>query len=258
VSVRVLGAPAIPDADPRRHLRGKSLELLVYLVVHDGQASVEAILDDLLPDAPASKAAGRLHTYVSDLRNTLRRTGGAGSYLTHPGHRYVLNPDALDVDLWHMRAAVRRASTSPDRDTRVAALRTAVAAYSGHLAAGRDYEWIEPYREAVRQQALDACLALVELLADDPAAQLDLLHTAIACNRHTEALYQHAMRAHARLGHTDAVRTLTRQLARALAEIDAEPADDTIALARRLTTPASPGEQCHDRRTPPSRHEGAA
>jgi hypothetical protein len=55
------------------------------------------------------------------------------------------------------------------------------------------------------------------------------------------------MRAHAALGQRDAIRTLRRTLTRRLAEIDAEPSDDSLALAdhliadlQRPTTPRRP------------------
>ncbi|MEV0217519.1 BTAD domain-containing putative transcriptional regulator [Micromonospora sp. NPDC050695] len=234
VEVTVLGTAAIVDVPPGPTLRKKSLEVLVYLAVHDGDASAEAILDDLLPDAPANKAPGRLYTYVSDLRTIMRRTAGRGTYLTHPHQRYVLNRDAVDVDLWRMRAAIRDANQATDPAERLAALRRAVDTYQGHLADGADYEWIEPYREAVRQQALDAYLALVDALADNPAEQLTVLDAAIGHNPYAEELYQQAMRARAALGHLDAIRSLRRALTRALGEIDAEPSDDTITLADQL------------------------
>ncbi|WP_280840999.1 BTAD domain-containing putative transcriptional regulator [Micromonospora sp. A200] len=234
VRVRVLGTPGLVDGDPQRTPRAKSLELLVYLAVHDRAASTEAILDDLLPDAPTSKAAGRLYTYVSGLRAVLRHTGGPGSYVTHPDHRYLLQRDLLDVDLWRMRAAIREAGQATDAQTRTAALRRAVDAYTGPLAEGCDYEWVEPYREAIRQDALDAHLALADALAAQPAQQIAVLDAAIAHHPHHEALYRSAMRAHAQLGHLDVIRALRRRLTHALAEIDAEPDDDTLALADRL------------------------
>jgi DNA-binding SARP family transcriptional activator len=236
VDVTVLGRPAIVGADPQRSLRAKSMELLVYLAVQDGAAAVENILDDLLPDAPASKAVHRLHTYISDLRAVLRHNAGPGTYITHPGHRYVLNPDRFDIDLWHMRAALRDARTADTDQTRIAALRRAFDAYSGPLAGGCDYEWIEPYREGVRRQALDASLALGELLAEQPADQLTVLETAMDHHPYAEPLYQAAMRAHAALGQLDAVRGLRRTLTRRLAEIDAEPGNDSLSLADELVT----------------------
>ncbi|MFG3329618.1 BTAD domain-containing putative transcriptional regulator [Micromonospora chersina] len=234
VRVQVLGAPAVVGADPHRTPRAKSLELLVYLAVHDGTASTDAILDDLLPDAPTSKAAGRLYTYVSGLRAVLRHAGRSAGHVTHPDHRYVLNRDLLDIDLWRMRTAIRDAAHATDPRTRAAALRRAVDAYTGSLADGCDYEWIEPYREAIRQEALDAHLALTETLTGQPVQQLAVLDAAITHNPHHEALYQAAMRARADLGDVEGIRMLRRTLARRLNDIDAEPSDDTLALADRL------------------------
>ncbi|MEH0981881.1 BTAD domain-containing putative transcriptional regulator [Micromonospora sp. CPCC 205556] len=239
VRLTVLGAPRIVDGDPQRNMRAKSLELLVYLAVHNGAASAEAILDDLLPDAPTSKAAGRLYTYVSGLRAALRHNGGPGSYVTHPDHRYLLNPDMLDIDLWRMRAAIREAGQAIDPQARAAALRRAVEAYHGPLAQGCDYEWVESYREAIRQEALDAHLALADTLDGQPAQQAAVLEAAIAHQPHHEALYQAAMRARAELGHLDAIRTLRRRLTRALADIDARPGADTLALADHLVAQAT-------------------
>ncbi|MDG4803168.1 BTAD domain-containing putative transcriptional regulator [Micromonospora sp. WMMD980] len=258
VQVSVLGTAAIVDVPPGPTLRKKSLEVLVYLAVHYGDASAEAILDDLLPDAPANKAPGRLYTYVSDLRTIMRRTAGRGSYLTHPHQRYVLNRDAVDVDLWRMRAAIRDANQATDPAERLAALRRAVDAYRGHLADGADYEWIEPYREAVRQQALDAYLALVDALTGDPAEQLTVLDAAIGHNPYAEELYQQAMRARAALGHLDAIRSLRRSLTRALGEIDAEPSDETIALADELVAQVQRPARRPDLRPAPRPGDGAA
>jgi DNA-binding SARP family transcriptional activator len=233
VEVTVLGDAAIVATAPDRRPRRKALELLVYLAVHDGSATVEAILDDLLPDAPASKASERLHTYVSDLRAVMRRIGGPATYLTHPHQRYALSPDTIDIDLWRMRAAIREAHQATDPQQRIDALQRAVDAYRGPLADGAHYEWAEPYREAIRQQALDAHLALADAVTD-PAAKARILEAAIGHSPYSEHLYQQAMRARAALGHLDAIHTLRRALDRALAEIDAEAGDDTIALADQI------------------------
>jgi DNA-binding SARP family transcriptional activator len=195
---------------------------------------------------------------VSNLRTVMRHTGGRGAYVNHPGQRYVLNPDAVDVDLWRMRAAIRDADRAGDPQERVAALRRAVDTYGGHLAEGADYEWIEPYREAVRTQALDAYLALAEALADKPAEQMTVLEAAIRHNPYAEELYQQAMRARARLGHLDAVRTLRRAVTRALGEIDAEPSDETIALADELVAQAKRPGRRPDLRPAPRPGDGAA
>ncbi|MEU2610663.1 BTAD domain-containing putative transcriptional regulator [Micromonospora sp. NPDC007271] len=230
VEVTVLGPPAIVGATGERTLRAKSLELLVYLAVCDGDAAAESILDDLLPDAPASKATHRLHTYVSDLRAVLRRHAGPGTYLTRPHHRYHLNPERFDIDLWRLHAAIRATGS---RAERVRALRRAVDSYRP-LAEGCDYEWLEPHRHAVQREALDAVTTLLEELADQPDQQAAVCDTALPHHPYSEDLYRQAMRAHAAVGNLDAIRALRRTLTRRLAEIDAEPSDDTLALADRL------------------------
>ncbi|MEU8158828.1 BTAD domain-containing putative transcriptional regulator [Micromonospora parva] len=233
VDVRVLGGARIVDMDTTTPLRAKAFELLVYLVVQDGEAAQDNILDDLLPDAPASKAPHRLHTYVSALRKTLVLTGGPATYLTHPSRRYALNRDALDTDLWRMRDALRDAALATTDNDRTAALQRAVDAYDGSLADGFDFEWIEAYREGIRRQALDAHLALAAA-TPDPKQALAVLEAAMRHDPYAEASYQQAMRAHAALGHLEQIRSLRRTLTRRLDEIDAEPSEDTLRLADRL------------------------
>lgn len=233
VEVRVLGDAHIIDIDTTQPLRGKSLELLVYLAVRGGTASQEAILEDLLPEATSSKAPHRLHTYVYNLRRVLKQTGGPATYLSHPDRRYILHRDAVDVDLWRMSDAVDEANRAANPADRTSALRRAVDAYQGPLANNKGYEWIEPYREAVQRQAVDAALALADEL-DQPAEALAVLTTVMGYSPYAETLYQAAMRAHAALGDPAAIRDLQRQLARSLDEIDTEVSDETTALARSL------------------------
>ncbi|WKU03405.1 BTAD domain-containing putative transcriptional regulator [Micromonospora sp. HUAS LYJ1] len=240
VEVTVLGPPAIVNASHPRTLRAKSLELLVYLAANDGDASIEAILEDLLPEAPSSKALHRLHTYVSDLRAVLRHHTGPGSYLTNPHRRYRLNPDRFDIDLWRLRAALRTTGgTHPDR---LQALRHAVDNYRP-LAEGCDYEWLDAYRHAAQRQALDAATALIEAHEGNPAEQATICATALPHHPYNEQLYQQAMRAHAALGDPDAIRALRSTLTHRLSEIDAEPSDDTLDLVHCLIDGIQPGHR---------------
>ncbi|MEV0133662.1 BTAD domain-containing putative transcriptional regulator [Dactylosporangium sp. NPDC050688] len=256
VLVRLLGTPQVVNADTSSgSLRAKSLELLAYLAVHDDAVHYEAILDDLLPDAPASKAVHRLHTYISNLRQVLRRTGGADTYLTRTGQRYQLNREAFDVDLWRMRAALRTAELADTVEERVTAWRAVLDAYQGHLAEGVDYEWVEPHREAARRQAIDAAVAIADALPGEPDTVLPILDAAIRHSPYTEALYQAAMRANATAGRLDAVRALRHDLTRQLADIDAEPSEETAALADRLLTTAPPRRPSHPRRPAQPRHQ---
>jgi two-component SAPR family response regulator len=210
------------------------MELLVYLIARDGSATIDALKEDLVPDATVSKAPNRIHTYVYALRLALRRTGGRATYISHPRHRYVLNRDALDVDLWRMRDALAAAQAANGQQ-RVAALRRAIAAYRGPFAQDARYEWAEPYREAIRRQALDAHLALADALTGQPEQALTVLDTAIAHDPYAEQLYQAAMRRHADLGDIDAIAACFTELTRRLEELDAEPSDQTTELAGALT-----------------------
>ncbi|WP_406106268.1 BTAD domain-containing putative transcriptional regulator [Micromonospora globbae] len=245
VDVRVLGDARVVYIDTTQPLRGKALELLVYLAARGGTASQEAILEDLLPEAASSKAPHRLHTYVYNLRRVLKHTGGPATYLSHPDRRYILHRETVDVDLWRMSDALDEANRATTPADRIAALRRAVHAYQGPLAGSKGYEWIEPYREAVQRQAVDAALALADALDDRPGEALAVLTTAISHHPYAEALYQAAMRAHAALGDATAIRDLHRQLARSLDEIDTEISDETTALARALANRVQPG---HDAR----------
>ncbi|RSM65140.1 hypothetical protein DMB66_17750 [Actinoplanes sp. ATCC 53533] len=234
VAVQVLGLPTIVGADQEQPLRAKAMELLVYLIARGGGATIDAMKEDLVPDATVSKAPNRIHTYVYALRLALRRTGGSATYITHPRHRYLLNRDALDVDLWRLRDALSTAETATG-DARIAALRQAVAAYRGPLADGTRYEWAEPYREAVRRQALDAHLALADALRDQPEQALAVLDTAIGHDPYAEQAYQAAMRCHADLDDSDAITARLTQLTHRLEELDTEPTDETRELAGALT-----------------------
>ncbi|WP_326550115.1 hypothetical protein [Micromonospora sp. NBC_01813] len=234
VAVQVLGRPTIVGADPDQPLRAKAMELLVYLIARDGSATVDAMKEDLVPDATVSKAPHRIHTYVYALRLALKRTGGRATYITHPRHRYLLNRDTLDVDLWRMQNALAEAETATG-DTRIAALRRAVAAYQGPFADDTRYEWAEPYREAVRRQALDAHLTLADALRDQPDEALTVLDAAIAHDPYAEQLYQAAMRRHADLDDANAIAARLSELTRRLEELDTEPTDDTSELAAALT-----------------------
>jgi DNA-binding SARP family transcriptional activator len=258
--VFLLGPPRIDNLPPPSRtdplLRPQALELLVYLVAHGGSADKENILEDVLGDAPQKRALGRLSTFVYSLRRSLKKSAGGvqRTYVAAPEQGYALNRDGIDIDLWRMQDAITRAGAAVDPATRIAALREAVACYTGPLAQGKTYEWIEPYREAVRQQALDAHLALVtELSGSQPAGAATVLQAAIGHDPYNDTLYQQAMRLHARLGDIEAIRATRRALTRRLGEIDAEPGPDTLALADQLITDLQ-----HRPRTPRSVRDAAA
>ncbi len=146
------------------------MEFLAYLIVRGSSAYQHEILDDLLPEPPHRLAAQRLYTYTYNLRQIFRSIGGDNTYLRLRRHHYTLNRDAFDVDLWTMRdsiIAAQRAADDPPAS--VAALRSAISAYNGPLAAGTKYLWLARYREVVADEFMTAAATLAEALADRPA-----------------------------------------------------------------------------------------
>ncbi|SDT13657.1 transcriptional regulator [Actinoplanes derwentensis] len=238
--LRVLGRPRIEDITAEgRPLRAKALELAVYLAVHPDGAATREIGEYLEPDARVNQADQRVHTNASNLRHVLGRAGIAeakNAYVIKSAGRYRLDPATVDVDVWTLRDLMRKATIASEPHRR-GLLAAACDLCSAPLAEGQDYEWIQPHRETVRRWGTEAHLMLADdLLDNDPQAASDLLDNAIGMDRYNEALYVKAMHARHALADADGIRTLLRALTKALADLDAEPREDTLELANTLRT----------------------
>ncbi|MBO4210030.1 transcriptional regulator, partial [Micromonospora echinofusca] len=236
--LRVLGQPQITNITaPGRPLRAKALELAVFLACHPDGVTTREIGEYLEPDARLSQADQRVHTNASNLRHVLGRAGTTdtrNAYVVKTAGRYRLDPATVDVDLWTLRDLMRTATiaTGPRRRELLTA---ACDLYTTPLADGQDYEWLPPHRETIRRWGTEAHLLLADDLLDtDPHAASDLLDKAIRLDHYNEALYVRAMHARHALGDPAGIKTLLRALTKALADIDAEPREDTVALAARL------------------------
>ena len=239
VGIRLLGEPAIVDRDGitvtglRRHAR----QLLVYLAVHRDGADLPQIMEAFWPTATLRRAGERLSTEVGHLRSRIRQAAGDQKIqpVINTGGRYVLNAAVLDIDLWRMSDALRRAAAATDRPARIAALREAVSAHTGHLADGQDYDWIEQHREQVRRHGVRARLHLADLLAEaEPGHAATLAQSAADLDRYNEDAARHAMRTLARMSDAAGIRARLQRLHDALDEIDEEPSDETLTLATQL------------------------
>ncbi|WP_238452852.1 transcriptional regulator [Micromonospora sp. ATA51] len=238
--LRVLGTPRIEGMTAEgRPLRAKALELAVYLAVHPDGAATREIGEFLEPDARISQADQRVHTNASNLRHVLGRAGTAetkNAYVIRSAGRYRLDPATVDVDVWTLRDLMRNATIATEPRRREL-LTAACDLYTAPLAHGQDYEWLQPHRETVRRWGTEAHLLLADDLLDtNPQAASDLLDKAIGLDRYNEALYTKAMHARHALGDADGIRTLLRALTKALADLDAEPQEDTITLATQFRT----------------------
>nr|MDT0658800.1 LysM peptidoglycan-binding domain-containing protein [Micromonospora sp. DSM 115978] len=240
-SLRVLGAPIVEDLVlPGRDLRGRAAELAVFLACHPDGADTETIAEHLVPDVRRRQAKQLVHTNASNLRHVLGRAGGpvTAGYVLKRGAsaRYRLDPTTVRVDLWQLRDLLSRAQIA-SAPARAELLRDACDLYTAPLADGCDYEWVEPHREKARQWGTEAHLLLADdLIESDPQAASELLDKAIDLDHYNEELYRKAMHARHAVGDADGIRVLLRALTKALADLDAEPAETTIELAAKLRT----------------------
>jgi two-component SAPR family response regulator len=206
------------------------------------------IMEAFWPTATVRRASQRLSTETADLRRHIRQAAGDRSVqpVVNTGSRYHLNPDLVEIDVWHLVDHLREASAATDPDERVTALRHAIDAHTGVLADGWDYDWIDPAREQVRRNGVRARLHLAELLGPtDHHAAVQLTQEAVAIDPLNEDVAQRAMRALAAIGDTDGVRAQLDRLRAALDEIDEEPTTDTLALAADLQRDAATARSAH-------------
>ena len=174
-------------------------------------------------DAATRGLTNRSH-YVRVTAADLTRATGL-QILIREGERYRLNSHHLEVDLWALHTGVEHAAIAHDPTVRTAALATIIRLYTGELAAGQPWPWLDPFREATRRHVIDAYAALAE--AADPSTAIGLLEAALRIDPVNEDLHHRAARAYAAAG----------QPARASALLT----DDTSRLARA-------GEQPNPRR----------
>lgn len=166
--------------------RSAAIEVLVLLAVHPAGRTTSEIAAAVWPDVAPHAAERRLHTTLTSLRTTLRTAAGVPGIIRHH-NRYRLNPAWIDTDLWHLRTAVNRAAGTTDPHSRRDALHTAIAAYTGDLADGEPWPWIDPARETTRRHVIDAYIHLADTTSDPHHAQV-LLDTALRTDPTNENL----------------------------------------------------------------------
>lgn len=219
-------------------LQPRSQVLLVLLALHPDGTTRDTLVEALWGEDPPARPTNSLHTALARLRRDLSRAtnGAAGEVAAVDNGRYRLDPARVRVDYWRFATAVAARRTATTDSERVAAYREIVDSYGGHVADGLSkIDWIEPAREAIRRDAIDAVSGLARaMVTDDPQQTLDLLEVARAFDPHNELLYRDIMRLQERLGQHDAIpRTLTLLTTR-LAEVNDKPTPQARGLAARL------------------------
>jgi DNA-binding SARP family transcriptional activator len=235
----ILGRPSaqLIGGDRTEELRIRrtdGVQILVHLAVDPDGATSDQLMATLWPEIRPRYARGRFHTTISELRHSIAAALGTNIIL-NTGGRYHLDPQQVEVDLWHVYTAIERAASAVDPDAHSGALRDIIQLHIAPIAAGEDWLWVLPYREATRRHVLDAYTELANEEAD-PRAALDLIQQAIDLDPYNEDLYQRAMRLHAALNHPDGVHRALRAITERLAQLDDNVSAQTRRLAADLLT----------------------
>ncbi|MEV4481804.1 hypothetical protein [Micromonospora coxensis] len=207
--LQVLGRPALLiDGQPVTIRRSAALQVLVLLAVHPEGANTTNLVHAIWPGLPAHTVTGRLYTTLSDLRTAIRAATPT-PLVDHTDDRYHLNPHAVDVDLWRLHTAAHHAATTLTDPT--PAWQTVIDTYTGDLAAGHTWTWIDPPREATRRLVLDAYTHLASTQSD-PERRLRLLQDAIRVDPYNEPIHRLAAEHLRALGEPDAATRLLHGL----------------------------------------------
>jgi DNA-binding SARP family transcriptional activator len=208
-------------------------EILVYLALHGAGCRRESLTTALWPDAPGDRPYNSFHATLSQLRRALRKATNDAipNLVVNDDNHYQLNTSLVTVDLWQLQDALttcRHASAPPER---LAAIQRITELYRGDLATGIAADWIDPAREALRREVLEALSATIRAVDDDPEQMLMWLEKARGMDPYNEAIYRDLMRVQARLGQYDSIPRTLSLLTTSLAELDQRPTRDTLGLA---------------------------
>ncbi|NED41256.1 hypothetical protein G3I65_15020 [Amycolatopsis sp. SID8362] len=236
--LRVLGRVqlVVRDQAGERELSGaftpRQREVLVFLALHPQGVRREVLNEAVWPDSRPPRPYNSFHNTLSTLRRALADAtdGQTGNLVLNEDGRYRLSDELLDVDFWQLQR-VLQAQHPPDEHGS-AGLRDAVELYRGDLAEDLLAQWIEPFRESVRRDVLDAVGALIRADGDiAPETALVLLERARKFDQYNEGVYRDIIRMQARLGQYAAIPRTVALLTMTLAEIDQQVSAETLNLA---------------------------
>ncbi|MEO0770190.1 MAG: BTAD domain-containing putative transcriptional regulator, partial [Cyanobacteria bacterium J06649_4] len=230
--------------------------LLAFLLLHrSAPQSRQSIAIALWPEASDASAKANLRRRLHDLKQKLPSEDWLHidqktvQWQSHQG--FVLDVADFQASLSQASSLNERANrerANGNIQQRIALLKQAVSLYIGDLLPSCYDEWIEPYRDQLRQQQMAALASLIELLTVGqrvrPAIayaqqlrQLDPL---------SESAYCHLMKLHDALGdRASALRTYHQCMTTLQEELGVDPSPDTRELYENIlleqTSPVSPG-----------------
>jgi DNA-binding SARP family transcriptional activator len=233
VRLNVLGELRLAvDGQPVPVRRTAAWQILVLLAAHPEGVTGRHIITTIWPGPPPATITNRLYTTLSELRTHLKPYLHDHTLIVHRGHRYTLDPDLIDVDLWQLRAASRAATNAITTTDRHRAHRAVITHHHGELATGHTWPWLAPQRETIRDQVVNAYADLVDGL---PAGQaIELLSEAITVDPYNEDLHRRAITTLIDVGDHAAAARLRDIYLHRLAAAGLQPSTDVHDLAHRI------------------------
>jgi DNA-binding SARP family transcriptional activator len=230
-AVALLGPLRIAATKPRRRrLRSQTQELLAYLALHKEGATTDELVALLWPDVDIENARARVHRAVSEARSQL------GNVIVRAGERYVLDRNAVAVDLDKFQALLARADARGDVD-REQLLERALAYVRGEPLGGTDYSWAAGDVRHLRAKVVELLHDLGNLRLDknNAAGALAAAEQALALDACNESAHRLAMRAESALRLREAITARYEHLSHELdAQFGLAPERETRLLYRRL------------------------
>lgn len=176
VRIDLLGTTAVScRGRPVAINRTAGVQILAFLALHPAGATSRQVATSVWPNVRPHASSDRFHTTIHALRATLREATGGHEVLIRDAELYRLDPGYIDTDVAQLTAAVQAAAAATGPHDRQAAARAVIDTYHGDLAAGHDWPWLAPHREAIRRHVLDAYTSLAAVRPHDAVT---LLHQA--------------------------------------------------------------------------------
>jgi DNA-binding SARP family transcriptional activator len=204
--------------------------MLAYLALHPEGVTADEVIGVFWPDVDDQKAHKQLWRTITDARAKL------GEVIIRAGSRYLLDREALAVDLDLFERLLAEAAAAEDAD-REQLLEHALAFVRGQPFAGSDYPWAAGEIRRLRGMIIEPLEQLGYLRLDNgnPAGALAAAEQAIGLEPYHEGAHRLAMHAEAVLGLREA---LAERFERLNHELDTrfglEPERETRLLYRRL------------------------
>jgi DNA-binding SARP family transcriptional activator len=231
-------------------VRPRARVLMRLLALHTGRlVHRDALCEALWPDLTQAAATHNLHVAMSSLRKLLDPGSGRGQsrLLVRDGDAYALAlPADGYCDVAGVRSALdqaRAAHRSGDRAAELAALRAAVAGYTGDLLPEDGAaEWVVHEREVLRHAVAGAAAALaaLELSTGDTAAALAAAERGVAVDRYSDEGWRLLIEAHERDNDLGAASRARLRYADMLIELGVDPVAQLAGLGGGSPTLARP------------------